>query len=183
MNYRTFIALEPPKSVFLNLKEKLNTFKSTQGVNWVKERNLHLTLLFLGDVDSTRINELSGILEQATEIATPFNLSLQGLELFPYKEPRLIWATLLEQDDALLQWHKSLLKEIHRAGFEPDVKPLKLHITLGRIKTKLPVSKEREILESKVDKDFFSYNTLTLYRSILKPEGPVYQILDQYNLS
>ncbi|HNZ44288.1 MAG TPA: 2'-5' RNA ligase family protein, partial [Candidatus Syntrophosphaera thermopropionivorans] len=87
MNYRTFIALEPPKSVFLNLKEKLNTFKSTQGVNWVKERNLHLTLLFLGDVDSTRINELSGILEQATEIAAPFNLSLQGLELFPYKEP------------------------------------------------------------------------------------------------
>ena len=69
MNYRTFIALEPPKSVFLNLKEKLNIFKSTQGVNWVKEQNLHLTLLFLGDVDSTRINELSGILEQATEIA------------------------------------------------------------------------------------------------------------------
>ncbi len=183
MNYRTFIALEPPKSVFLNLKEKLNTFKSTQGVNWVKEQNLHLTLLFLGDVDSTRINELSGILEQATEIAAPFNLSLQGLELFPYKDPRLVWATLLEQDDSLFQWHKSLLKEVRKAGFEPDIKPLKLHITLGRIKTKLPVSKEREILESKVDKDFFSYDTITLYRSILKPEGPVYQILDQYNLS
>ncbi|MCB5245453.1 MAG: RNA 2',3'-cyclic phosphodiesterase [Candidatus Cloacimonadaceae bacterium] len=183
MNYRTFIALEPPKTVFLNLKEKLNAFTSTQGVNWVKEQNLHLTLLFLGDVDSNRINELSVILEESAEKTSPFNLSLQGLELFPYREPRLIWATLVQQDDSLLQWHKTLLKVIRRAGFEPDIKPLKLHITLGRIKTKLPISKEREILESKVDKDFFSYDTLTLYRSILKPEGPVYQILDQFILS
>ena len=93
-----------------------------------------------------------------------------------------MWATLLEQDDSLFQWHKSLLKEVRKAGFEPDIKPLKLHITLGRIKTKLPLARKR-ILESKVDKDFFSYDTITLYRSILKPEGPVYQILDQYNLS
>ena len=106
MNYRTFIALEPPKTVFLNLKEKLNAFTSTQGVNWVKEQNLHLTLLFLGDVDSNRINELSVILEESAE-KPPFQSFTSGLELFPYREPRLIWATLVQQDDSLLQWHKN----------------------------------------------------------------------------
>ncbi len=182
MNYRSFIALEVPDPAREYLKQKLRWLRSNPGVNWVKEENLHLTLLFLGDVDSTRIPDLAKVLSEAARRSGPFQLALRGLELFPYKAPRMIWTSLEAQDDTLSLWHKKLLKDIRGEGFEPDVKPLKLHITLGRIKSALSPALERDILQSEVERGFYAYDTITLYRSVLKPEGPTYHILEQYKL-
>ncbi len=182
MLYRTFIALEAPPAPRACLAEKLRWLRPTSGVNWVKEENLHLTLLFLGDVDSARIPELDRILAAASGRGAPFDLALKGLELFPYKAPRLIWASLEAREDSLNQWRKSLLSDIRAEGFEPDAKPLKLHITLGRIKSALPPDLERDILQSEVERGAFAYDSVTLYRSVLKPEGPTYHSLSQYLL-
>lgn len=183
MKYRSFIALETPEAVHKSLVERLLYLKTNRGVNWVKEQNLHLTLLFLGDVESTRIPVLEKILTEHAARQEAFPLALKGLELFPAKAPRLIWASLESQDDALFRWHKDLLKAVRGEGFEPDVKPLRLHITLGRIRSALPVPLEREVLQSTINKGIYSYDTLTLYRSVLKPEGPVYHVLHQYKLA
>jgi 2'-5' RNA ligase len=182
MKYRSFIALEAPAQVHSCLAERLAALKPVRGVNWVKEQNLHLTLLFLGDVESVQIPELEKILDAHTARRKAFPLALKGLELFPAKAPRLVWASLASQDDTLTLWHKDLLKALQGEGFEPDVKPLRLHITLGRIKSILPATLEREIMQSPVEQGFFLYDTLTLYRSLLKPEGPTYHVLNQYKL-
>lgn len=182
MLYRAFIALEVPAAPRACLAEKLRWLRATPGVNWVKEDNLHLTLLFLGDVDSARIPDLAKILSEAAERSAPFELALKGLELFPWKAPRLVWASLEARDDSLTSWHKQLLSATRAEGFEPDAKPLKLHITLGRIKAALPPALEREILASEVERGGFPYDSVTLYRSVLKPEGPNYHSLSQYLL-
>lgn len=182
MLYRTFIALEAPAAPRACLAKKLRWLRPNPGVNWVKEENLHLTLLFLGDVDSARMPDLAKVLSEAAGRSTPFELALKGLELFPYKAPRLVWASLEAKDDALARWHKHLLSDIRREGFEPDAKPLKLHLTLGRIKSALPPELERDILQSEVERGWFAYDTVTLYRSVLKPEGPTYHSLEEYLL-
>lgn len=157
--------------------------RPVSGVKWVSEQNLHLTLLFLGDVESTSIPLLEKILAERTQGQKAFPLSVKGLELFPAKNPRLIWASLASADKDLSTFHKNLLGKIRREGFEPDIKPLRLHITLGRIKTPLPVSLERDIMQSEVDNATYAYDTVTLYRSVLKPEGPTYHVLEQYKLT
>ncbi len=182
MTYRTFIALEAPPKPRTSLAGILRWLRPHPGVNWVKEENLHLTLLFLGDVDSARIPDLAKILAEAAGRSAPFELELKGLELFPWKAPRLVWARLEAPDDALHRWQKHLLSDIRAEGFEPDAKALKLHITLGRIKTALPTPLERDILQSEVEQGGFAYDTVTLYRSVLKPEGPSYHSLAQYQL-
>jgi len=179
MLYRTFIALEVPDRPRACLAEKLRWLRGTPGVKWVREDNLHLTLLFLGDVDSARIPDLARVMTEAAGRSAPFELALKGLELFPWKSPRLIWASLEALDDSLYRWHKHLLSEIRTEGFKPDAKPLKLHITLGRIKSALPPTLEREILQSEVERGSFTYDRITLYRSVLKPEGPTYHSLEQ----
>lgn len=183
MNYRCFIALEAVEAVRRNLEEHLSRFRVQLGVNWVTPANLHLTLLFLGDVEAALIPDLEKILADSAKQAAAFPLALQGLEIFPAKQPRLIWATLAAQNEDIFRWHKDLLASVRAAGFEPDAKPLRLHITLGRIKSALPVWLEREIMQSAVDSATYPYDTITLYRSVLKPEGPTYHILNQCKLT
>ncbi len=183
MNYRSFIALEAPAAARESLVHCLRQFRATPGVKWVEERNLHLTLLFLGDVDSVRIPELESLLDDAVGGLKSFPLALKGVELFPAREPRLVWASLAARDDALVRLHKELLGSLHREGFDPDAKPLKLHITLGRIRAGLSPELERELMRSAVDREMYPYDSLTLYRSVLRPEGPSYHVLKQYSLA
>ncbi len=183
MNFRCFIALEAPSAAQSCLAERLRLLKTQPGVKWVEERNLHLTLLFLGDVDSVRIPEMEDMIDSCAAGCQPFQLALRGLEIFPPRSPRLVWASVAQQDAQLSALHKELLGALRREGFTPDAKPLKLHITLGRIKRALPVMLEREILASGLDNSFQAFDTLTLYRSVLKPEGPVYHVLRQYKLT
>ncbi len=182
MNYRCFIALEAPDEVRRDLEARLFAFRRQPGVNWVKEANLHLTLLFLGDVDSARIPELEQVLAKELRGLAAWPLRMRGLELFPARQPRLVWASLESQDRAVFDLHKSLLGAVRQSGIEPDPKPLKLHITLGRIKAQIPATLEREILQSEVNREFHAFGQVTLYRSVLKPEGPSYTVLNQYNL-
>ncbi len=183
MNFRCFIALEAPEAVRADLEKHLARFRQVPGVNWVKSANLHLTVLFLGDVDSTRVPELESALTNQARGRDPFSLSVRGLELFPARMPRLVWASLENPGDSLSGFHRDLLKELRQAGFEPDTKALKLHITLGRIKASLPPAMEREIMASEVERGVLGYGRITLYRSVLRPEGPTYHILKQIELS
>jgi 2'-5' RNA ligase len=75
--------------------------------------------------------------------------------------------------------HKELVKQVRELGIEADPKPLKLHITLGRIKRQIQPQLERDIIESGVDIQLLPYEQLSLYRSQLKPDGPVYNLLEQ----
>lgn len=182
MNYRSFIALETPEAVRADLMGQLKRFSPVPGVNWVKPANLHLTLLFLGDVDSVRIPELEAILNNQCRGRKPFPLTVKGLELFPARAPRLVWASLADNCPPLRDFHRDLLREVRSAGFEPDAKPLKLHITLGRIRSALPPATEREIMASEVERGVWDYRQITLYRSVLRPEGPTYHALQQMEL-
>jgi len=183
MTQRCFIALEPPEPAAKCLREALRAFSHNPQVKWVPPENLHLTMLFLGDTDTGLIPEIASILQsRADEFSAP-KLALCGLELFPSRNPRIVWASLQGGDDAVFRLHKALLKDIRAIGCAPDAKALKLHITLGRIKSSMPVVLEGQILQSPVDNGYFHYTRLSLYRSVLRPEGPTYHILQQFELN
>jgi 2'-5' RNA ligase len=61
-----------------------------------------------------------------------------------------------------------------------DNKPLNFHITLGRIKKRLPDFLIREILTTELKLVDFEISEAALYRSILKPEGPIYDKIAKY---
>ena len=183
MKYRCFIALEAPDPVRASLSARLNELKRNPGVNWVKPENLHLTLLFLGDIDVMELSELEGAIASVCANCEAFELQMLGLELFPAKAPRLIWADLRSQDDSIFQLHKRLLSAIRGLGYAPDAKPLKLHITLGRIKSALPVWLEQSIMQSRIESGVHAYDRISFYRSVLKPEGPTYHLIKHYDLN
>ena len=182
MNYRSFIALEAPEALRRSLTERLRLWRAQRGVKWVEDQNLHLTLVFLGDVESDRIPEVEALLEEHLAGCAPFRLEPRGVEIFPAREPRLIWCSLSSADERLQRLHRELVSSLRRTGFAPDAKPLKLHITLGRIRQALPPALEREIMAGEIDTAARDFHTLTLYRSVLRPEGPLYHELRRFRL-
>jgi 2'-5' RNA ligase len=181
---RTFIALETPISHRDALAEYLLRWKRiySRGINWVNPQNLHQTLLFLGDTSSSLLPEIKQILQEAVLETHPFELTLKGFELFPATQPRLLWAKLEAAERRIFVLAKTLYQAISEIGLQPDQKPLKLHITMGRIKAAQTALAEQEFLSSPLPVTSALYDTITLYQSILRPEGAVYKPIESIKL-
>ena len=184
MAIRSFIALEPSEAVERILRQQLMRYRESfpRGINWVSPENLHLTLLFLGDIAPETVPELKQALLEACRRLPPFKLELVGMELFPHSAPRIIWAKLRSEGDEIFKLSRKLLYFAKELGLEPDTKDLRLHITLGRIKDNPGPQVEREILQTPIALPASSFDTVSLYKSVLRPQGPVYEALHQVKL-
>jgi len=183
MKLRTFIALELPEIHKQDILQYLNLWSRAHrnGINWVKPENLHLTLLFIGETQNVDVPEITKAMFDVMIKTAGFELKCLGFELFPAKEPRLIWVKLDTRDTGIYQLAKELNRAVREMGYEPDAKSLKLHITVGRIKTRQPVWLEQEIMQSQLLQEPALYDTVTFYQSMLKPDGPVYTAIQQFN--
>ena len=184
MKIRSFIALELAPEVHSILKDQLASWKAAYpaGINWVREENLHQTMLFLGDIDPVIIPDLETMLDELCANQAPFQLKLTGFELFPAKKPRMIWAQLETPDERAQKFNRLLLHAAKELGLEPDEKPLRLHITMGRIKAPQSPAIEAEFIKAPCATTMLPFGLLSLYQSVLQPEGPIYTLIKQIEL-
>jgi 2'-5' RNA ligase len=182
---RLFVALEVPPILKAELIRTLDSFKklSPGGINWVPPVNLHLTLNFIGEAPDHLLKEIQQAISQEAAKLSAAKLQAEGFELFPAKYPRLLWLKLSGEDRGLHSFNRILLKALRHMDLDADAKALKLHITLGRIKAPQKPDFERAVLAHPVTHDLLSWDTITLCRSTLRPQGPIYTELQQYNLS
>ncbi len=181
---RIFIALELPAPHLEVARSLLKRWSRAipQGINWVKPGNLHLTVLFVGDVNPVLQAELCTVVKSVASRFNSFDLLLWGCELYPSRAARLIWVKLQTQSPDIFELPQALVKPLRQLGCEPDVKPLKLHVTLGRIKRRLDICYERQIVGAPIKSDPLPYSRLSVYKSILRPEGPTYHLIEQFDL-
>lgn len=121
---RLFIAINFTRGMKHALMAGVSSLRAqSHGGSFTREENLHLTLAFIGE--SERAEDISRVIEKCA--CPPFGISLGGSGRFG----DLWWAGLAPcpQLDALA---KALRTELKLAGFEPDEKPFRAHITLAR---------------------------------------------------
>jgi 2'-5' RNA ligase len=90
--------------------------------------NLHLTLAFLGDVDTARVEDARRA--AATVRARPFDLVLDRLGSF--RRARVAWAGCQAPDSALLQLAAALAQALRNEAFVLEARPFSPHLTLVR---------------------------------------------------
>lgn len=181
---RTFIALELPSILKTELDRIQNRFiaASPKGTNWVSGINRHLTLLFIGDLHDQQISEVKAVLESELEDFPAFTFTPQGLELFPARDPHLLWLKLSAPNEDIFKLNRKLIKDLARAHIWVDNKGLKLHVTLARLKSRFPVETERELLQYPIPNEPLSFGSVCIFKSVLLPSGPQYTVLQRYNL-
>jgi RNA 2',3'-cyclic 3'-phosphodiesterase len=134
--HRLFIALPLPahvKDAIGRAQEELRTALPASRVRWTRHDQLHVTLKFLGNVDSQLVDELTGRVAHACARFGSIQLKARGLGMFPDpRRPRVIWVRVADRHERLRAFHR--IVETASAAFTRE-KPEPAfigHATLGR---------------------------------------------------
>ena len=178
---RAFIAVPMPDAVTAFLKGVQTRLRANRlNIRWVPAQNVHLTLKFLGDIDSSMVPEIASRMDAVACTMQPFSLTPGGVGVFPnLRQARVVWVGLTGHIDRLHQLHKAIETGLAEAGFDRDKRAYRAHLTIGRIRQRMPAQDIIAMLAPMKDavSDPFKVDRLTLYRSILKPAGADYHRL------
>lgn len=183
---RTFIAIEMPSSIRRNLAEiRKKLDESGANVKWVAEKDYHVTLKFLGNVSPRKLENVFAAAESALIKLSPFKISLKGTGSFKRPgRPRVIWAGIDEGAQQLADLAGQIDTALKNIGFEPEQRPFAPHITIGRART--PITSEPLVAlikeHSEEELGSFTIKNVSVFKSELKPDGPVYTILREFIL-
>ncbi len=139
-------------------------------------KDFHLTLKFLGEVNDSKADELKKLLSQVK--FKPFESEVTKIGFFKEQFLRTIWVTaeakeLFDLQKQIDETISSLFKKEKK--FEP-------HITLARVKfvedKNVAISKIKQI---KTAEKTVKIKDFELVKSVLMPEGPVYEVLGRFS--
>ena len=188
-SHRLFVACELPEDVrqavgglVENLREQ-----SDGAVRWVNPASLHVTLKFLGEVPERQIPSVKVALQEAVVRHSAFFLELSNIGSFGGREGlRVMWAAVA--GDVLRL--EALARDVNRAlsvvGFEPETRPFRPHLTLGRVRNEVSTRQraELEVAVGKTEIPECEWRTteISLVRSRLQPGGARHDTVATFHL-
>jgi 2'-5' RNA ligase len=165
---RFFAAIDLPSAI-TDLLVDLNP--GIKGLRWVPREQMHLTLSFLENVPPEAEGRL---IEKLDDVSVPpFFLPLQGVATFSRKSrPSVVWTGVGSAHPHLFVLHRRVQDAVLAAGLEPDLKPFRPHVTIGRARN-VSAATLRPFLRKHENAEFgLIYVTgFTLYSSVLSREG------------
>jgi len=179
MGIRSFLAFELPPEIRGHIGELSRELrKSRLPARWVREENIHLTIVFLGSMEENIVENLKETVGSVIRGFTVFTVKLSGLGVFPnFRKPRVFWIGLDGDTEGLSKLRDELHEALTAFGLQEEKRPFRAHLTLGRFKDRLDDDGElKQILDRYHDitSDLCSLDELVLFKSDLKPSGPVY---------
>jgi len=177
---RAFICIDFPHEVVKEVERIQKLIKKIPFTGKLTEHdNLHLTLKFLGEID---LPILDNVKIQLSNIKfSHFQAKLQNIGSFSYRgSPRIAWIKIGSKEIFDLQ------KEIDNSlsSIFPKEKRFMSHLTIARIKYVRDKQTFKEhINKISVKPISFPISTFQLKSSELKPLGPTYTTLQEYELT
>jgi 2''-5'' RNA ligase len=127
---RLFIAIifqEPFKDEIMKVTRELQ--QSAVKGNYTLRENLHLTIVFLGEVAQERVGSIKTAMNRVK--AEPFQLSLDKTGLFKRNGGDVFWIGI-KKSDVLDSIHRQLTEELAGSGFLLEERKYTPHLTIGR---------------------------------------------------
>ena len=129
---RLFSALEIPADIGSELALHRG---GLLGARWVEPADYHVTLRFFGDVDRHMAQDLD---EQLAEIAgQPFEVVLDGLDVFGGDKPRAIYARV-QPNPLLNELQADIERMARKLGLPAEARKFAPHVTLARVRDTSP---------------------------------------------
>lgn len=177
---RSFVAIALP-DVVSDALEDLQ--EGLAGAHWTAPDNLHLTLAFLGEQPRRTLEDLDAALV-ALRCAS-FRLRLSGVDAFGKKDARVIFAGVAASPP-LLSLQAKVASAARDAEIALDARRYAPHVTIARLsRGAVPPERLHAYLSAHnlFETEPFDVREITLFRSTLTRDGPIYEPLATYPLA
>lgn len=188
---RLFVALEILAAIRQQVAEwRRERIPELPKARWVREENLHLTLIFLGELAPECLEALSRALRAACAGALPVSLGVRGGGTFPpRREARVAWLGI----EGIVATARTDLGELvsllaqaaaDAVGFVPEKRPYHPHLTLARPVEPWPVE-VAERFQIAAQQNFgepFKVDSAVLMASELGSGGTRYRVVERFGL-
>lgn len=186
---RLFVACEVPDDVKDSIGTLITDLRSRSGiaVRWIRPEGVHVTLKFLGEVPVKQLPAIKLAIQEAVVGHAPFELEFSNIGTFGGREGlRIMWVGIAGDVLRLEALVRAVNAALAVVGFEPERRPFRPHLTLGRVRDEVG-TRERAEIEVQVGKTEVpqsSWRTaqVSLMRSRLTTSGAVYEVLATFPL-
>ena len=143
--------------------------------------NWHITLRFLGSVDTVTCERFVGSLS-TMDLQQPFSIRLDGFGGFPNpRKATVLWVGVEAGSARLTELAGASEEAAQIAGLGPEERPFRPHLTLGRIR---PPEDIRKLLEGAEPMSLkWLCEEIVVYRSHLGGHNARYEPLETISLS
>ncbi len=184
---RTFIAVDLAPDVrgrVVGLQHDLQ--EGGADVKWVEEENLHVSLLFLGEVDEREVYKVCRAVADVCARQDAFVLRVEGVGCFPNpRRPRVAYAGISDGAAELTALHAALEPPLLELGcYRREERQFTPHVTLGRVRGERTAGELAPLLLRQRDWHGGEQpvREVHVFSSELTPKGPVYAVLSRARL-
>jgi RNA 2',3'-cyclic 3'-phosphodiesterase len=178
---RLFVAIEleaAARALVAAEQNRLKRAAGSDGLRWVDESHLHLTLVFLGEVAEPEVAAVTRAVSEPIPLK-PFVLSLGGVGVFPSRgAPRVLWLGAAAGGTETAAVQRAVAERVISCGIRIEDRPFHPHLTLARWRDpgsgrraarQLTAKGQRPTEVARVE-----VTHTTLFRSTLSPRGSTY---------
>jgi RNA 2',3'-cyclic 3'-phosphodiesterase len=177
---RLFVAIEIGATALDRVadeQERLAETMHPSSLRWTKRDQLHITLVFIGEVSDERAAEVVGIFRDPIP-RPPFRFELGGVGTFPPRgAPRALWIGVKSGAEEVTQVQSLLAGRLEAVGVEREQRPFTPHLTLARWRDSRPSDRPRTSATSPPTIARVDVKTVTLFQSRVSSTGSTYSRL------
>ncbi len=186
---RLFVACEVPEESRNAIGGVLQILREKSGpdVRWIRSEGVHVTLKFLGEVPLKKLPAVKLAVQEAVVGHAPFELEFSNIGTFGGREGlRIMWVGVAGDVLRLEALVRSMNAALAVVGFEPERRPFRPHLTLGRVKDEIATRRRAEIEVAvgrmAVPPSGWRTSQVSIMSSRLGPAGATYDILASFPL-
>jgi 2'-5' RNA ligase len=175
---RLFFALQPSLEQSEALLAQVSPLFAAPGIPAIPATNMHATLCFVGAVAEEKLSALRAAAARVRSGSV--SLGFDSLEY--WSKPKIICATGAEPGSASAgALARVLTDEVVAAGFTPDIKPFRAHLTLAR---KIPAAQAQSLALPRPLQPGLVVRSanFVLMESRRGERGSIYSVVDSWHL-
>ena len=147
---------------------------------WIPRLNLHITLVFIGEVEDSRRAEIIRTMDRPFAMRS-FEIHVGGLGAFPSSgPPRVLWMGIGAGAGSLIELHGEVAERLAVLGIPREPRPYSPHLTIARIRAvhRRDYAVVRTMLRDvAAEAGTCRVHHVTVFRSRLSPKGADYEPL------
>ncbi len=185
---RLFFAIDLSDFIVSSVERLIETFTDipSRYIRWVAPSNLHVSIKFLGEVESDKLPAICDVAEKVFASCGNMRLTVEGMGIFPnHDRPRVVWLGVKGETEKLVATESRLSEQLENLGFQADQRPYAAHLTIGRVKNDNVRGKLVRLVRKHhgVALGDLMVDHVSLYESKLKPGGAIYSVVRTFKLA